>query len=274
MSASDGKVPVIGGVKAAYGFLGAHWRTAMVAALPMAVTGALMQQSSVLTLLGQGWGGYFLWLLASFAAGMAFQAAMLRAAVRGEGGGAIPLRWGMDEWRLLGATLVFLFFLIVVLMIPSIMLMMFIGILTGASGVSIETLENNPEAAAQALGGVGGLFILVATIAIMAAFLYIVLRLIVFSAATIGERRLMLFSTWGWTQGNVLRILAAVLLCALPLIPIAIVLLVVLNAAFGYDFIAFATATEASQINTNTMWLAGALAALCSPASTHFSTRA
>jgi hypothetical protein len=53
-------------------------------------------------------------------------------------------------------------------------------------------------------------------IAGLAAFAVLSARLYMVSAATIGEKRVVFFQTWSWSKGNVLRIIAAMLMTALP----------------------------------------------------------
>jgi hypothetical protein len=47
-------------------------------------------------------------------------------------------------------------------------------------------------------------------------FIVLAARLYMVNAATIGERRIVMFQTWSWSSRNVLRVLAAMILTILP----------------------------------------------------------
>ncbi len=51
------------------------------------------------------------------------------------------------------------------------------------------------------------------------------------NAATIGERRIVFFQTWGWSRGNVFRVVAAIILIALPAALLNMILGSILNSA-------------------------------------------
>ena len=82
--------------------------------------------------------------------------------------------------------------------------------------VLLQDQEALSEALARALGPGGTLAFLLFTMLLLAAAIYLVTRLFMVNAATIGERRVVMFQTWSWSRGNVLRMLAAIMLTWLP----------------------------------------------------------
>ncbi|HVY89317.1 MAG TPA: hypothetical protein VG942_10645, partial [Hyphomonadaceae bacterium] len=53
-------------------------------------------------------------------------------------------------------------------------------------------------------------------LAAMALVMVILSRLFMLNAAAIGERKVIFFQTWKWTSGNVLRVIAAIIITDLP----------------------------------------------------------
>jgi hypothetical protein len=81
----------------------------------------------------------------------------------------------------------------------------------------IEAMSTDPEAVnklfadflATPLGASIAIFCLIG-VALLGVRLFLV------NAATMGERRIVFFQTWSWSKGNVLRMLGAIVLTALP----------------------------------------------------------
>jgi hypothetical protein len=51
---------------------------------------------------------------------------------------------------------------------------------------------------------------------VFAGAIYLFTRLFMVNAATIGERRIVMFQSWSWSRGNILRMFAAIMLTWLP----------------------------------------------------------
>ena len=89
-----------------------------------------------------------------------------------------------------------------------------------SSPEQMDILLNDPEAMSAALeaalGPTGVLAFVLFTILVMALAVYISVKLVMVNAATIGERRVVIFQTWAWSRGNMWRALGALILTALP----------------------------------------------------------
>lgn len=225
---TGGKVPVMDCFTQAWRFLDRNWRLMLPAA---AVTAALAQIGLVLVMIlrpaaaeGESLLVAALWDLVAvipvMVASLMFTAAVLRKALRDEFIGPTGLAFGADEIRLLGVTaaltcmllpLVGLFFFVVSTVVLS---------RVAATPEAMNALLADPEALnaalEAALGPTGFLAFLLFFILVMAIVLYVSVRLTMVNAATMGERRVVIFQTWSWSRGNVWRILGAVFLTALP----------------------------------------------------------
>ena len=97
----------------------------------------------------------------------------------------------------------------------------FAGILIGTAGYDPSEDAGSSEAvweSIQALSNSGGAVLLYILLFVAAAGLvWLGLRLFLFGAATVGERRLTIFRSWSWTSGHVSRI--ALLWVVLQLAP-------------------------------------------------------
>jgi hypothetical protein len=211
-----GKVPVLEVVQAAYGFLAANWSALIPACLVMAAAGA----ASLSVSLGPGPGPLALASVISVLAGAVFAAAVLRRALRpDEAGGGTP-RFGADEFRLIGVSIsLFLMFLPLVTLAVFVLTAVVAG-RVASSPEAMQELAADPQKLADAIAAsmspagqmaFSGFILLLTAIA-----LWLTVRLSLVSAATIGERRMVVLQTWGWTKGNLLRVLAAMALTFLP----------------------------------------------------------
>lgn len=217
--ATAGKVPILETVREAFAFIARDWR----GILPIALIGA-----AVLTPL-QVWqqsagvqgdvGGV---LMASVCAGLVnvpFLAAYLRrTASRGEV--ALTLRAGADELNLGGATVSVAFLGFIIVMIGAMLIGMALAALLVRSGVDANSFSNlPPQESAAALGkalGADGLVVFFGLIALLAGFmLWITARLILAYPATVVENRMLVFSTWAWTKGHALAIVACLVMVML-----------------------------------------------------------
>jgi hypothetical protein len=155
--------------------------------------------------------------------GVIAQGALYRLAFAGEHGGdpefrvgPLGLQWGRAETRLLGAKLLlYLLFFIAMLFLAMILIVvlgagMFVNG-TGASSLHSASMASpplDPQQMSKVILYFAPLFLVV---------LYVYLRICLFGAATVAERKVMVFSTWSLTRGNVLPILGALFLIAVPL---------------------------------------------------------
>lgn len=223
-----GKVPVIACVRQAWEFLLENFRLFLPAAAIVAVVaqvGPLLaafsppqpgqSQTVMQTLLGD-----FLINLPSMIVSLLYSAAILRKAVRNEYTGTFGLSFGADEVRLLGvaAAMACLFVPLISLVVIVLAVTVFSKLATSQQG--LEALLADPEAMNDAIiaaVGEGGAAALSLFIMFMfALFIVLAARLYMVNAATIGERRMVIFQTWSWTSGNVFRVLAAMILTILP----------------------------------------------------------
>lgn len=210
--AADGKVPILESARAGYAFMRGSLRTVGPAAVAAAAVSGLAQA------IPPG-SGAALVEITSLAVSVMFSAFVLRLALRGDSAGFYGLRVGRDEANLAGAMIWVGFFFLILLLIG--LFVFSIGIVGAArsAGVNLEALAGDPEAMSAAalkiireapllwLLGLAGLAVLV----------WLSARLALVSAATIGEGRIMGFSTWSWTKDNALPIIGAMVLVSLPL---------------------------------------------------------
>lgn len=225
---TSGKVPIIACIRAAWMFLIENWRlfapaaaiVAVVSQLGPLVAGAGAPQNPAPQTALQAFAGDFLVYLPSGVVSLLFTAAILRKAVRDEFIGRIGLAAGPDELRLLGAGLAMacLFVPLGGLVVLVLSITVFSKIAT--SEAALQALLNDPEAMNKALvealgeNGVAALSLFI--MLMFAIFILVAARLYMINAATIGERRIVLFQTWSWSRGNVLRMIAAMILTVLP----------------------------------------------------------
>jgi hypothetical protein len=125
-------------------------------------------------------------------------------------------QWGKPETRLLGAVLlVFLFALLALLFV--IVLAVIIAIATMALGhpnAALPTAQTQlPQNAQVAISVMGAIFAFAA--------LWVAVRICLYPAATVAEKKVQVFSTWRLTHGNFWRILATVVLVMAPAILLA-----------------------------------------------------
>ncbi len=227
---TGGKVPVMECFTQAWRFLQQNWRLMLPAA---AITAAISMIGLALVLAVRPAGSepqsmlaVTVWDMAVLAPGMIaslmFAAAVLRKALRDEFVGRSGLAFGADEVRLLGVMAAFACMLLPLFGLMFLVLSMFVFSRLAATPEELNALMADPEALSlaleAALGPEGVLAFSVLMIAGVALFAYITTRLAMVNAATVGERRIVIFQTWTWSRGNVWRILGAVILTALPVV--------------------------------------------------------
>ncbi|MDR6627960.1 hypothetical protein [Caulobacter segnis] len=154
--------------------------------------------------------------LAALAAVVIAQGALFRHAF-GRASGFKGLRWGRDEWRLLGANLLVLGLF---LLIGSILLIVIGAIALGVARVSAPQLDvSSAEAWREALANAGpaGLFAGAAPIAALAILIWLGLRLSFTAPATVAESGVRVLSAFPLTKGKVPPLLVPGIL-GLPMI--------------------------------------------------------
>ncbi len=142
--------------------------------------------------------------------------------------GPCALRLGGDEMRLAGAMAAVAFFFGIVAAIGLFLVLIAAAIGLMASGVDLSALPNDPQALQQALGPKGISVLLACATPLLVTIIWVGARLISMGPATLDQGRIMAFSTWSWTKGSALRIVAAQYALRVPL---GIGVLVVQSAA-------------------------------------------
>ena len=214
--ASDGKAPVRASVAAAWRFFFAHWAEFAPAAAVVALAAGLGDLFQTMAPAG----GLIISLALSTVAGAIFFAAVLRRAVRNEATGPFGLAFGADEVRLIGVSLSLLVMIApIVLLVALVLFVTVLGRVAG-SPQELQTLLADPDrfsrVVAERLGPTGEAAFSLFVFLVCAIVIWLLVRLVVINAATIGERRIVIFQAWTWTHGNFLRVLAAIVLTSLP----------------------------------------------------------
>ncbi len=217
----SGKVPVAECVVGAWRFFLANWQRFLPAAV---IVGVVSGAIPVLAASGppgaQNVTANFVVFVVTAVAGVFFAAAVLRKAVRDEYQSPTGLAFGSDETRLLGVLGA-----MVLLFMPPVFLfsIVLVVVLFGRIASSPEQLEAlmadeaaMSKAIADALSTPTGVMIQLLGVVFLAVLIIVSARLIMVNAAAIGEGRIVFFQTWSWSKGNVFRIIAAMILTALP----------------------------------------------------------
>ncbi len=226
---TSGKVPIIACVRQAWMFLLENWRLFLPGAIIVALVSQVGPLLAVLTAAPvaqpqsvlQNAISQIIVYLPAMLISLIFTAAVLRKAVRDEVTGQFGLTFGADEIRLIGvaAAMACLFVPLISLVVIVLAVTVFSKIAT--SEAALEALLADPDAmndAIVAAVGEGGAAALSLFIMFMfAVFIVLAARLYMVNAATIGERRMVIFQTWSWSSGNVLRLLGAMILTVLPI---------------------------------------------------------
>jgi hypothetical protein len=218
----SGKVPVVECVVAAWRFFLQNWQRFLPAAV---ITGVV--SGGVPVLLTGGAQSPQNATFANFAvfavtavAGVFFTAAVLRKAVRDEYQSPTGLTLGPDETRLLGVLgAMALLFLPPVFLFSIVLVIVLFGRIA-SSPEQLEALMADEaamsKAIADALSTPAGMMIQLLGLVFLVFLVIVSARLIMVNAAAIGEGRIVFFQTWSWSKGNVFRIVAAMILTALP----------------------------------------------------------
>lgn len=162
-------------------------------------------------------------LPAVLAAGVIAQGALFRRAF-GRAPGLKGLRWGRDEWRLLGGHLLVLGLF---LLIGSILLVVIGAIALGVARASAPNLDVGSAQAwktALATAGPGGIVAGLAPLAGLAILVWLGMRLSFTAPATVEQSGVRVLSAFPLTKGRVPTLLATSLILGLPVVLIGALL--------------------------------------------------
>lgn len=150
----------------------------------------------------------------------AFQSAVLRLAVRGEFVGPQGFAFGIDELRLLGATLILMGAVLLVAALFAAIVFMLLGAEDAARLLAVfsrpDEAADPAELEAILSGGRGGLISLLFTLTLVVT-IWASIRLSLVQPATIAENGIRVVSSMKWTRGIVFSLLAAIILTSAPL---------------------------------------------------------
>lgn len=222
----------------AYRFAATSWQMAMPALLLMVaittITVMLSRGNVGESVQSLGAPSYLLLIVFS----VMVSAMLLRLSIRGEFSGPAGLQIGQDERRLLLANLAYLALLVLLGMIFG-----FIAIVLITAGLmsaidNPTALENDPEAMRAELDRViqdGGWLTVAAVVGlvVIGPMLFIHLRLICFPAACILKERVLIFKTWSWTKGYILKILGSYIIAVGPALVLSLALSEFVLRLFG-----------------------------------------
>jgi hypothetical protein len=125
--------------------------------------------------------------------------------------GPLGLQWGKPEMRLLGADLLlfFLFFLTLLFWVIILIVTLGAGMFVNGTAAGVAApLSPTPQQASQ---------MLLAFVPLILVALGVYVRICLYGAATVAERKVSVFSTWRLTRGNFWPILGAAFLIAVPI---------------------------------------------------------
>lgn len=240
--ATAGKVPIFECIRQAWMFLIENWRLFLPAAGIVAVVSQVGPLFAYMTAspnaapqsaLQAGLGDLLISAPAALV-GVLFTAAILRKIVRNEFHGPTGLAFGADEVRLLGASLALMCLFVPLVSLVALVLFITVFSKIATSEAALQTLLADPEAMneaiLQAVGENGAAALSLFILIVFALFVLLATRLYMINAATIGEKRIVLFQTWSWSRGNILRMIGAMILTVLPVMLIDSVIADLLRA--------------------------------------------
>ncbi|MEJ0024227.1 MAG: hypothetical protein WDN76_13055 [Alphaproteobacteria bacterium] len=265
--AAHGKLPIMESARAGFTFMRASLRTVAPAAVMFSAVAALSAIAAPPPGAAPGAGAVSLLLtVVSVMFGLGYTAFLYRLALRNDASGYFGLKIGKDESNLLGATLVVGFFFMIIAVLGIVIFSIAMMPAAEQANVDLRGIAPDDEAAVlQAFGeifkGPGAPYLITLGAALGAFAIWLSLRLFLVNVATIAEGRIMAFSTWSWTKGDTLHILAAALVVIFPIaLPIGLGV-GVLGAALGFGVAGAAIVTFLQALAQN-LFLVPALAGL------------
>jgi hypothetical protein len=228
MANGSGQIPVLECARSAWQFLLRNGRRLAPAALIVAL---VAEAGPIIGLLASAPGaesasapafnaGGVLSMIPGVLASLVFTAAILRLTIRDEFVGPTGLTVGADELRLLGVLAAL--FCIIVPFGALVYLVVSVAVISrlASSPEALQKLLDDPDAMSialeNALGPTGSAAFLLFMFVALGIFIYVAARLFMMNAATIGERRMVMFQTWKWSRGNIFRMLGAIILTWFP----------------------------------------------------------
>lgn len=228
MANATGQVPVVAVARESWVFFLRNWRLFLPAA---GVTAAISALGPLLLMLSSapsaadasepslGPANFFAAIPGTIA-GLLFAAAVLRKVIRDEFIAPTGLALGADELRLLGVMAGLACIIIPFGTLAVVIVQFAVFARLASNPEALNALMNDPEALSEALettlGPAGMMAFTLFLMLMLGLLLYAIVRLSMINAATIGERRMVMFQTWKWSRGNILRIFGALLLTGIP----------------------------------------------------------
>jgi hypothetical protein len=211
MAGGDGKAPVFEIVRAGIAFARSNFAIYLPAAAGVAVATALGRALTKVSAIPEAVSVVL--AFAALLAELSFATFILRLAIHQDRSGLAGLKLGPDEGRVLVVILATFAIGILAGFVGLFVLSSAVTIAAQQSGVDLQTISGDREAlekviAAQFAGQAAPLLWLVVA-ALFLAVAWIGARLSVAPAATVGERRVLILTTFPWTRGNAFRIIAA-----------------------------------------------------------------
>lgn len=221
----SGKAPVGKSVAAAWGFFLRHWARLIPAALVPAICEGVSRMMTGTDLAEATADPATIFAARAIAAlgNIFFAAAVLRLAVRGDYVRPAGVAFGADELRLIGAGV------ISGLVVAAPFVASYFAIVYPVYGLQIVPLAElqrvyaNQEELQRTVDP--GVLAASGAVAMICAGLvvWVSVRLFMVSAATIGERRVVVLQSWGWSRDNFWRVLACMILSILGVIPAGLI---------------------------------------------------
>ncbi len=211
MAGGDGKAPVFEIVRAGIAFARSNFALYLPAAALVSAINAV--GGSLASIKGIPDAAAALVLTISFLANLSFTTFLLRLAVRGERDGFLGLKLGAEEGRLLLVSIATAAFGALIGVIGLFVVSSAVSIAARQSGVDLQAIAQDQEALAKVVAaqfsGQNGVVLWAIVALFIVGIAWIAARLAVAPAATVGERRMLILTTFPWTRGNAFRILAA-----------------------------------------------------------------
>jgi hypothetical protein len=208
--------------------------------------GAAADPATAMTLTRQLGPYYAFTLIFSLVTGAMTLGAASRAVLKPQAGALGFLRLGVDELRLMLVVVVLLVIFFLIYIVTAIMLVMTLVILTGPTGM---------RALVQG-GGLPGSTIAamcVAAVPGLAALIFLLVKLSLAPAQTVGEGAARIFESWSLIRGRFWRVLGTYLLAAIPVAVVGGVTLVAALAAHGPSAGGFINAMSSMQPDYSSM---------------------
>lgn len=240
---ADGSVAIGATVRAGFSGLGPSVRACWAALLAAVVASVISQ---ILPASARG-----LALPIELAAAIIAWGALYRRAF-GRSSGLAGLRWGMDEWRLLGAqALIAVLFIVIGAVLAMVVGAIALGV-ARANAPNFDATSAEAWRAALALSGPGAIVAGAAPLIGMAVMIWLGARLSLAAPASVDQAKVRVLSAFPLTRGVALQVIAAGLVLAAPAVVLVAVSslvgrwvgpgmdapLAALGAIFGYVYLA------------------------------------